>query len=101
MTSTTTTAPSHPDRKDYPMSILATLRTHTDTLDTATLLEGIALLDKPDTTPDERTVRAAMFQTLEARFPAVDPIMDAWADDLEATTTYAQALTAAIAQVTA
>lgn len=83
------------------MSVLAALRTHTDNLSTATLLEGIGLLDKPDTSPDERAVRAAMFQTLEARFPAVDPIMDAWADDLEATTTYAQALTAAIAKVSA
>lgn len=82
------------------MSILATLRTHTDTLDTATLLEGIAILDKPDTTPDERMVRAAMCETLEARFPAAEPIMEEWTMNLESTLTYAQALTAAIAEVT-
>lgn len=82
------------------MNVLDTIRTHTDTLDTATLIEGIAILDKPGTTADERTVRCAMFQTLEARYPAVDPIMEAWAMDLESTATYAQALTAAIAEVT-
>lgn len=82
------------------MSILATLRTHTDTLDTATLLKGIALLDRTDTTPDERMVRAAMFETLEARFPAAEPIMEEWTMNLDSTLTYAQALTAAIAEVT-
>lgn len=81
------------------MAIIETLRGQTDTLSTDTLLEGIALLDKAATTEDERLVRAAMFQTLEARFPAVEPVMNEWAEDLEATTTYAQALAAAIAGV--
>lgn len=82
------------------MAIIETLRSHTDNMSTETLLEGIALLDKTTATGDERLVRAAMFQTLEARFPAVEPIMNQWAEDLESTTTYAQALAAAVAEVT-
>lgn len=82
------------------MTTLGTLRTHTDTMPTDTLLQAVALLDHDHATPDERIVRAAMFETLEARYPAVDPIMEAWTLDLDNTLTYAQALTHAIAEVT-
>ncbi len=82
------------------MTILDTLRAKTDTMPTDTLLEAVALLDKAETTEDERIVRAAMFETIEARFPAVEPIMEAWALDLDSTATYAQALAAAIVEVT-
>jgi hypothetical protein len=78
--------------------------------DDATLIGALGILDArirshvDAGTPvpqEERMVYAATCGVLEARYPAVDDYMNAWVDELDDGRTYAQALVAAIAEVTA
>lgn len=79
-----------------------TLRTQAEAHDTATLIGAMTILDaKATKTPAERMVLLSIYEVLEARHPEVDPIMESWSEDLETDATYAQALTAALAEVTA
>jgi hypothetical protein len=45
---------------------------------------------------DDRVISAWIAEVIEARHPEVTPVMDAWADDLDATETYAEALRRAV-----
>jgi hypothetical protein len=78
-----------------------TLRTAASAHDDATLIGALGILDaRPTMRPEERMVYAATCGVLEARYPAVDDYMNAWVDELDDGRTYAQALVAAIAEVT-
>ena len=82
------------------MNVIATLRTHTDKMSTDMLIEALQHLDSAPMGPDEKCVRAAMLETLEARYPAVEPYMVAWSEDMSTIDNYTEALVKAIEAVT-
>jgi hypothetical protein len=66
--------------------------------DTDTLLASALLLDMVvSPTEEQRMVRAWTTGEVERRHPEVSPALDAWANDLETSLTYTEALVAALA----
>ena len=69
-------------------------------LDTATLISSLVILDRPNLDESERIVRACLCDVLEERYPAAVVFMEAWVEDeWAAGQSYAQALVMAIAEL--
>lgn len=58
--------------------------------DTETLIGALELLDREDASNEERMVRATVLGVIEDRHPEILPAVDAWADSLTDTRTYAR-----------
>jgi len=71
----------------------------TITASTKALYATAMQLDKAGLTADERTVKQWAIKAIEARVPAVEAHMEAWADSETRTSTYIQALGTALRTV--
>jgi hypothetical protein len=65
------------------------LKLHASQQDTSVLLDSLAILDR-DADEHERLVRATILTVIEGRHPEIIPAIDAWADSLMDTRTYAR-----------
>lgn len=88
----------------YTLNNFPALAAATEAMSTEALIEALREMETTRETrrleAAEHAVRTSIIETLEARFD-VDAVMNAWAEDLDSTITYAKAIIAAVRSVQA